>query len=174
MDMVNQKLSLHQRCIFSSKLWEMVKDREAWHSAVHVVAKSRTQFSDWTTTMNNNKGVCVCVCVCISMSVKFKILPSGLWHRHLRLLVKPKWKQMSFSAASIKGLERVSNSLTTWLRNNEMSPSFHPSVPRFYTMKRIQVLSENKKPQTGVYLVTWPELKALHFHFQGKWIWTNP
>ena len=29
-----------------SKLQEMVKDREAWHAAVHAVAKSRTQLSD--------------------------------------------------------------------------------------------------------------------------------
>ena len=32
-----------------SKLWEIVEDRGAWHAAVHVVRKSRTQLNDWTT-----------------------------------------------------------------------------------------------------------------------------
>ena len=36
------------------KLREVVMDRETWHAAVHVVAKSQTQFSNWTTNSNNN------------------------------------------------------------------------------------------------------------------------
>ena len=35
-----------------SKLWETVKDREAWRAAVHKVAKIQTQLSN---NNNNNK-----------------------------------------------------------------------------------------------------------------------
>ena len=35
-----------------SKLWETVKDREAWRAAVHGFMKSQTQLIDWITAFS--------------------------------------------------------------------------------------------------------------------------
>jgi len=39
-----------------SKLREMVKDREAWHAAVHGVAKNQTQLSNLTKKKTTSKS----------------------------------------------------------------------------------------------------------------------
>ena len=50
-----------------SKLWEMVKDRVAWWSPVHGVAKSWTWLNKWTTTTNFKlyKFTVMCFTLCI-------------------------------------------------------------------------------------------------------------
>ena len=38
-----------------SKLWEIVKGREAWHAAVHEITKSQTQVSNRTDALEDLK-----------------------------------------------------------------------------------------------------------------------
>ena len=37
-----------------SQLWEVVRDREAWHAAVHGLVKSETWLCDWITKLRMN------------------------------------------------------------------------------------------------------------------------
>ena len=65
-----------------SKLQEIVKDREAWHAAVHRVAKSRTQISDGTTASGDKLSVSnytiMGFCLSFKSELKLKTFARGL------------------------------------------------------------------------------------------------
>ena len=58
-----------------SELREFVMDREAWHAAIHGVAKSRTWLSDWTLILKSLSNV-LQYCFCFYVLLFW---PRGMW-----------------------------------------------------------------------------------------------
>ena len=88
-----------------SRLWEIVKDREAWFVAVHEVAKSWTRLSDWTTTSQCMRRWFSLWVGKISWRRKWQPTPvflPGKYHGQRRLV------------ASIHGVSESQTSLSDW------------------------------------------------------------
>ena len=57
------------------------EDKEAWHAAVHGVAKSRTQLSDWTTTRRHQDRL-ACWCVYLNLCPNHEMWMLITWKSH--------------------------------------------------------------------------------------------
>ena len=67
-----------------SKLWEILKDREAWCPAIHGVSKSWTWLSDWTTTITPRGNLIDCwTCHQIPLLVQDQLAIAQDYNTHI-------------------------------------------------------------------------------------------
>ena len=115
-----------------SKLQEIAKDRGVWHAAVHGVAKSRTQLSDWTTNEKITVMWLSCACKMLGFPNKYTILfePSSTLMLCMEILFQPYFNNsMGFPGGSeVKNPPANEGSILGWRRSPGVEMATHSSV----------------------------------------------
>ena len=85
-----------------SELRELVMDREAWHAAIHGVAKSRTRLGDWTEPLNSKlvaelcraeKKTAVCLMSCLILFTSVLLREDSLYFSQVHT-GKDRWPEL--------------------------------------------------------------------------------
>ena len=177
-----------------SELRELVMDQEAWHAAIHGVAKSRTWLSDWTeskTILFNNyfakirlffSKICkvsevaqLCLTLCYPMDC---ILPGSSVHEifHARVL---EWVAISFSRGSSWPRDRTPVSRTAGRRftiwATREAPKYVKYITEHWNVKRDEshiefLIVQRVKPIyiKSSLILRWQERTKVNMHIKLK------